>query len=426
MEIPARFYRYGIAPEKDILDTAGPDCYDGVVLPAHLVVDQKDSLSKWLVEKNHYFDPMTHVFFLEDCEIFNSKGEFKRPYEKLRTRYGPPYSTISNAHVKLKAIDIINIPDKKKEFIDSITNIIDFQENFVKQSYFDNEIDELNKLAKEEGFEENLIPPPDDIDIHPDFIVLPYVSFDSMDTAEYYLNKLIWDEFDKSYSTRPIYAMISTYSNCIDLGRLASDLRGKVDGVLLWFTDIDEYNSDVEELLNVRRAILSLSNDGFQVRMHSGGPFYMGLKQDGLLSVAGGITYGEVRKASQVQGGPLPQRYFIPQLLRVYSKGDAEFILNLIPLECKEPCCNRFLKANDNFFTKLFPGDPATTFGPMTEIKLHYLYNFKKTMQKIWENGYQEGIEHLESNYNELKDVLFDGMFEHLDVWAKTYSYKIK
>jgi len=424
MTIPMRFYRYGIAAEKELFDGV-KGCADGFVLPAQLVVDQKASLSPWLKGKKFFIDPMTHPYFSDQCEIGNSDGsEFKRSYDKLREEYGSPYSDLAAPNDKLDASTILASFDT---FSESLDRVVSFQETFV-QKRIDEDLQEYFRILSQHG----LMPSGsgseyENTETKPDRLLLPYVYFENTQTQEYELNRRIWN-WGKDYGSRfsrPLCAVIATGKRGADWPVVVDHLKGKVACVVLWFSEIDELTSPIEDLIGMRRACQSLSKEGLRVHIHCGGAFAMGLGFDGVNSVASGATYGGRRALSLVEGGPVPQRYFFPQLLRVLALADARFAYEILGLECNNDCCRDAGSSVDSFVATFFPGDVETSWGPTRNTKLHYLRRFKQKMNEIWKDGKEAGIVRLMAMKEKAEASLPEDYWAHFDAWIQAYEKKI-
>jgi hypothetical protein len=426
MSVPNRYYRYGVASEKNLFDQATMHV-DGFVLPAQLVVDQQRSLGSWLAGKDFCVDPMTHVWFSSECDLENSeRGGFKRSYGKLKSAYGPLFSGIDNPKTKIASeIGLDKLNPHHRDFEESIVRIVDFQLNFVGQIIADAEIEMYEKLLQEldEGLDvaspvSRRVPP-----TRPRRIILPYVYFRDYGTDEYRLNGTIWDYGGNCVTDGvPLYSLIATDDPLLDWDVIADDMKGKVKGVVLWFSDIDETNATIDQLVALRRACMTLSGKGFDVCIHSGGAFAMGLGFDGVKDVAGGVTYGDRRAPNLVEGGPVPQRYFVPQLLRVLPMGETKFAVKKLGFDCENPCCSSLQHDLGLFMSATFPGNPATSWGPVGRTKLHYLYRFKQKMIEVWKDGKDEGLDKLEAMRATAESLLPDEYWSHLATWIQAYD----
>jgi len=426
MTIPKRYYRYGIAAEKDLFDgIRDEDSVYGFVLPAQLIVDQRMSLSPWLRERTFFIDPMTHVWFSDLCDLRASDGKtFKRSYEKLRQEYDSPFSDLSPPGGKLDAASILSSPGKLEHFIASAERVVSFQSTYV-QDRIDEEIVEYNRILAEEGYGiRDLNAMAQDERTKPDRLVLPYVYFTSTQTSEYELNKRIWDWFaNKDRSPVPYCAMIATSEPSSDWDAIVRDLKGKVTQVIVWFSQINEQSSGADQLIRVRKACSSLAKNDFHVHLHSGGAFAMGLGFDGVESVSGGATYGERRPMTLVEGGPVPQRYFIPQLLRVFPLAEATFAFERLGLDCNNRCCEGLDSDVNAFVERFFPGKKDTSWGPTWYTKLHYALRFAQKMDEIWKDGKSTGLSRLTEMMHAAESAgLHEDYWQHLNTWIEAYS----
>ena len=429
MTIPKRYYRYGVAAEKALYDQVIRNV-DGFVLPAHLVVDQQQSLGPWLADKGFYVDPMTHVWFSSTCDLENSTGGgFKRSYGKLMEVYGSPYSTIKDPTQKI-SLDV-GLNEKNiahRDFMESLARIVDFQIDFVGGMIRDAEIQAYEEVIREMEQKEVRVPTCASQTL-PQRIVLPYIYFRGYDSDEYRLNKVIWEHVKECETKNvPLFAMIATDEPLSDWSRISEDLKGNVDGVVLWFSSIDEINSSVDQLTALRSACKTLSSDGFKVSIHSGGAFAMGLGFDGVEDVSGGITYGEQRAPDLVKGGPVPQRYFVPQLLRVMPQLETKFAIKRLGFDCDNLCCSPHKHDIDQFIKEFFPakpGKPNTNWGPVRNTKLHYLYRFSQKINEVWKDGKDAGIGRLETMRTKAEASLPEDYWIHFDTWIQAYEKKI-
>lgn len=426
MSIPKRYYRYGIAAEKDLFDQVkAEDCVDGFVMPAQLIVDQKSSLAPWLMDKRFFIDPMTHVWFSDRCDLGGSNGnEFKRSYEKLRQKYGAPFSELSQPTDKIDASSVLASDSKFKNLLTGAERILEFQDTFV-QERVDEEIEAYNEILKEKGYgTEFPSKMKDRRTTKSDRLVLPYVHFETTQTKEYELNKRIWSKFEGENAYQiPMCVVVATSQPGPDWDTIVNDLNGRFSQAILWFSEIDELSSTADQLLQVRRACKSLSDRKFTLHMHSGGAFAMGLGFDGLDSVAGGATYGERRRLALVEGGPVPQRYFVPQLLRVLPLAEARFAVETLGLDCHNACCSDLDSDADAFVAKFFPGKKETSWGPTWYTKMHYVLRFKEKMREIWKDGKDTGIARLTDMKGTAEAAgLHEDYWSHLSSWIEAYS----
>jgi hypothetical protein len=311
------------------------------------------------------------------------------------------------------------------QFFESITRIIEFQLNLIKNN-IDSEVLEyeniLNELNNIDYGNVNL----GTDNIGPEKIILPYIFFQDEKSDAYKLNKQIWKKVSENYDDPPIYAVIAAYDpQGIDWQIISQDLSHNVEGVILWFSEIDEMNSPVNKLVNLRKVCKTLSNNNINVCIHAGGAFSMGLAFDGVNSIAAGITYGERRRLDLTAGGPVPQKYFIPQLLTSFPYGETKLAISKIGLDCKNPCCSGFDEKIDQFMRNFFPGKRETSWGPTTQTKLHYLYRFKQKMAEIWEEGRDQGISKLISLKEEMSEKLPSRFWQHFENWIKAYESNI-
>lgn len=425
--VPKRYYRYGIAPEKALIDEVSKGS-DGVVLPAHLVADQRSSIVPWLRGKSFYIDPMTHVWFLKSCNLVDKKGNFRRAFNRLRDGpYGPLFSNITEPRQKINPSDLFDDAGKPVNNLKtSIQSIINFQVNFIQEVAKDEEIAEYEAILKQLS-DDYVIKPgwEPSADVRPDRIVLPYIYFPSEKSIEYQANKLIWDEASITYEDDlPLFAMIATGYHAMDWSRIAADLKGKVDGVIIWFSDLDEVTAPPKQLIELRKGCKILSKEGFRVVIHAGGAFAMGLGDDGVELVSGGITYGDKRGVDLVEGGPVPQRYYVPQLVRPFTVADAIMAVEALGMDCTNECCAHCQGDVSSLVNIFFPGDEPP-YGPVAETKRHYLYRFKQQMDEIWSNGRESGIEWLEASKNKAEETLFPKLWQHLDNWIEAYKEQI-
>lgn len=427
MSIPKNYYRYGIAAEKKIFEEV-PSSVEGFVLPAQLVIDQKDTICKWLnnINKKFAIDPMTHVFFSKDCDIWNKNhDDFRRSYKKIREEYGEPYSALSTPDEKIDVSSVLDLTNPKHEmFMKSVISVINFQLSFVRDS-LDSEIAEMYSIAAEQGF--SLGPGLADYmaNLKACVIIPPYLFFKNTDTQEYQLNKLIWQKVKKDFSNEKIYTMIATYDplSFKDWDIVIQDLKGCCEGVILWFAQISELDSTPNQLIALRKVCNKLSNAGFKVCIHAGGAFSMGLGYDGVSVVSSGITYGESRPEELVIGGPVAQKYYVPELLNHYPKGDIMRIIASIPISCNNQCCSSVKNDFKAFEEHMFPRKkPESLSGPTYFTKLHHLHNFKKSVKDIWSSTKEEGIEKLKKKKEEAALELPSKYWGHLETWIKVYE----
>jgi hypothetical protein len=359
--------------------------------------------------------------------LTNSDGSgLKRSYGKIKDEYNTIFSSITQPAKKLDVSSLLR-PTNKEKITEMIQSVLRYQTEFVNKTYQDNEIEEYYRILKELGAETQ-----SSLDflertrsVLPEKAILPYVYFISQSTPEYELNRVIWalaaDTHDDN--ALPLYAMVATDDPSLDWTEIASELRGRVDGVVLWFSDVDELAAPVDQLIGVRKACKILKENNLKICMHSGGAYSMGLGFDGVEAVAGGLTYGERRPAELVEGGPVPQRYFVPQLLRCFPLGETRFILTKLGIDCSNPCCSGIKNVND-LIAEFFPDD-ETSWGPTTMTKTHYLYRFKQKINEIWQDGKDEGLQRLKEMTTQARATIPNKYFQHLDNWTQAYEADI-
>jgi hypothetical protein len=307
-------------------------------------------------------------------------------------------------------------------------HILDFQLNFVTEAHHNKQIARYFEILRARGID---MPAPPrtgeigDAPILPERLVLPYVYFINQNEPEYEVNKRFWAAGSALSQTEvPLSALVATNNPNLDWGALALDLKEAVKEVILWFTDVDEFTAPKNQLVGIRRGVSALAAEGFKVHLHSGGPFSMGLGPDGVTSVSAGATYGERRPAELVEGGPVPQRYFVPQLLKCFPVAETRFIIERMGIDCNHPCCQGLQSASD-LIDKFFSGGPGgieTSWGPTENTKKHYMYRFKEKMFEVWQQGRSGGISVLESMLAEVSPKLPSRQWQHLANWIEAYE----
>ncbi|GAI86473.1 unnamed protein product, partial [marine sediment metagenome] len=148
------FYRYGMAKEKNLF-LQNKEFFSGLVLPAHIALDQKDSLPEWLAANNinYFVDPITYIFTEETAKLYNKKMKLRRSYKKFIEA------------LKLESINFINenltidffkskgsFDDKKvSDFVESIMRVqIDIKK---LDKEIDKETKEFIDFFKEKGMD---------------------------------------------------------------------------------------------------------------------------------------------------------------------------------------------------------------------------------------------------------------------------------
>jgi hypothetical protein len=248
------------------------------------------------------------------------KGEtvrdFKSSYKKLATELGAPFSTALERGRAVSADDF----DSADVTRGVAQRVMLYQAQRLR--------DVFSRDTEMSGFVDDLP--------SPSAVFAPYFYIEQSQSAQ-------WIGLNRNLVTAsvaaaenlgvPIHAVICCYRELLtDKPRSESIIaflrESHVDGVWLWFSQLDEHDATAEELSALRFWVEQLSPSMNVYNMH-GGFFSLTLSKFGMAGIAHGVGYGEQKDVVPVIGQstptvqyyvrPLHDKYSVVQIIRGFS-----------------------------------------------------------------------------------------------------------
>lgn len=344
-----RYYRYGMAHEKDVL-LEMKEYFDGMVVPAHLLA-YYPSLEPFLAKlaKPWFVDPVTFALKSKDTTIHSLHAKtgtlrLKRSYAKLLERISIPNKGVENpvsaeglatgrrmgpgTFRRNGKIDVEIV----KEFV---TSVLKLQELFDTTGDSPQKQDRVNELLAKH--DESA---PKDMRVPPvEFKVPPYWFFDDVGHLDYEWNITFLETAVQANEESSIYAVIAADPSAITQETAAkiSDDFSAASGFLIW---LDDERLDAEGMRNIDRyhtLVESLASGGKEVISLYGTEMLATAEQKGLSGYCSGPGYGEAKPRARATGGAPPARYYVPRLMRYLTKQPLDQYLDAVgDIEC--PC----------------------------------------------------------------------------------------
>jgi hypothetical protein len=319
---PSVIIRLGTHAEKDYLEKT-IQFFDGYIIAANLIEATPGATASLIVKLSgakkgipYYLDPMTYGFSL-DLDYLKSeqkvKGrtvfDFKRSYKVLAERLGGVFATAIED-------DTAITPDafaKASTIRRTCESIVEYQLNRPG-----------TELAGDENFADYSTLP------NPAAIFAPYFYIDDDDTDSWIdLTIALAKQTAELEPGPPVHAVVCADQTFLDddesVTRLIDELPGTgVDGVWLWFSNLNEHTASVEQLLTLRRIASELSESISVYNMH-GGFYSLALSRYGMSGISHGVGYGEQKDIAPVQGQSTPTvRYYLPAVRKRLGVPDIE------------------------------------------------------------------------------------------------------
>ncbi|MDO9537925.1 MAG: hypothetical protein Q7J68_06365 [Thermoplasmata archaeon] len=408
------FYRVGVAGEKAVLlDERITDSYYGICFGANVACFGRNWISQFIktINKPFFIDPVTYVIQF-DVENISKEGELKKSYSKLFSEYGLP---VMETNKQMKPTDFND--DRLTLFIQKV---LDFQKNFTQsasgsqQSLFD--------------YAELLGDPVPSSSKVPEFLIAPYFLFENTDDGWYALNLKILAISKQRSDDIPIYGMICTNFDTLqkssEVKKIIEDYS-KMDGIILWISDLNEYRMNRDELISYLKFINQLKNIKCDCITLYGSYFSMLASKFGLNGISPGIGISEFKRVrDQPTGGTFSNKYYIPEAKTMAVEADARtFYVDNPSTLCTCVICKgeeiNTIKDIHSFFEEL----------DSTKAKSHYCMNRYLELEKI--KSLSEGelqsildndIEFCETNIGQVYKIPFSHLFSWKSAIAKFVS----
>lgn len=428
------YFRYGMTKEKKLfLENKDKNLFSGIILPAHIALDQIDSLPEWLAMNkiNYFIDPITYVFSEQTANICNAKGEIRRSYNKYIESLNLTKIDFIKDTLDLKYFETKGKLDEKKisKFVEAILRV------HINVKKLDDETKEfIETIKKEDGLEDYPIDIALDSGHNPLFYTSPGFFFNSPKDEWFKLNIKLMEETIKQSGDQKTYGYLPISKSLFSLKstkEIVENIPNNLDGIIVWFEDFEDTTASENELKFVVSIIKELGKRKLEVINLYGGLFSALLCEIGCSGYSSGLCY-DTRRTRDIEpsGGPLPFRYYIPEVNKFMRQSDAESFYRIIKPACD--CCickpkkeeTKDEKGNiqvDKFIESFFNYNRSKE-GDYAEheesLKKHFMYATKEQMDKIKKNGVKKYLDEKESIYKKL-------VKEHGEIIAKMYASHI-
>lgn len=256
----------------------------------------------------------------------------------------------------------------------------------------------------------------------PLFYISPGFFFDSPEDEWFKLNiKLMELAAEKSLEQKT-YGYLPISKNCFDhtyIDEIADRIPNKINGVVVWFEDFEDTFANENELRFVAQMVKSLSERGLNIINLYGGFFSVLLSEIGLQGYSSGLCYDTSRNREIVPtGGPVPLRYYIPEINRLMRQLDVEGFYKYIKPSCECNICEEKMKNSvdnktgelqiDSFVDSLFSYDKNKRGDYQIyedALKEHFMRSVKNQMEKLKIKGVKKFLEEKQQIHDELVKI---------------------
>jgi hypothetical protein len=211
----------------------------------------------------------------------------------------------------------------------------------------------------------------------------------------------------------PISVVFSTND---DAKKIIDHLPDEMEGVVVWFEGFDETTASEDELRFVATTIKLLSEKSKWIMNLYGGAFFALMEPLGCSAFSCGLGY-DFRRERDIGfvGGPLPLRYYIPEISKVMRPLDVEGFYKEIVPSCDCEVCRETKKharkgeaiETEEFVRSLFeyneqiPGDYARV---ENRLKTHFMHSVNKQLIDIERDGVKSFLDRGIETYDALSD----------------------
>ncbi len=417
------FYRLGMFNERSLF-LNNKEFYDGIVIKANILEFYEKAATELLTEseKPYIIDPITFIFLLEPDYLTSSKGNLKKPYVKLKEKYGYLINDIiGKRRIESADFKIASNNEYNNELIDNfISSVLSFQVNKIHNTV--PQIKKYAEMLKGEDIEskypelfkkfENIITSEF---TKPYCIVPPYFPASSVQDPFYEISLYIAKRSIKFKNDNKLFPVIALSKEMIMdpniVRKVVNDYNDEgFDGFLIWivnFNDEKEYESALAGfaslILNFKRItkkeIINLYSGYYSVLLS-----YLGI--DGIVS---NICYGTFKKLEFGAGFRPPIRYYIPHLHRKEALlNAARYYENSFNKWCKCDIC-KDIKYTD---IKSFLSEVGIS---LDDARTHFMINRKNEIINL-NPSLRNEISEILRNYNESDKEIIE--IEHLKRWS--------
>lgn len=322
------FYRVGMAGEKAVLlNDIVKESYYGICVGANVACFGRNWIAQFInkIDKPFFIDPITYVVQFDVANI-SKDGEIRKSYSKLLSEYELDI-TETNGHLDTTYFD----NEQLGPFID---NVLNFQKNITQSTGSSQQslLDYAEFLGDSLQTRTRL----------PEFLIAPYFVFENTSDAWYALNLKILEIAKAETDDIPIYGVIctnlDTLQNSSEIKKIIKDY-GKMDGIILWISDLNEYRMSRDELASYLKLIQRLA--GKNCITLYGSYFSMLASKLGLGGISPGIGISEFKRVKdQPTGGTFSNKYYVPEAKTMVVEADARtFYANNPSTLCKCEIC---------------------------------------------------------------------------------------
>ena len=313
---PQNWYRLGISAEKQFLQDLSR--YHGLVIPAHVAALYLKSVSQFLtrLRKPFFIDPMTYMLARPPRSIWNSEGNVRRSFVKLRYHYGPLMaSAIGSRQLTPDFINEIS-ESGTRAGPELVRHVLQFQ---VSVSATQRSLERIRSVIGE----------PVSQPIQPEFLVPPYFFFKSTNDPWYNTNLELLSTATQVASEYelPIFPIVCMSKNLLvqeEMLQLVFEQYSGHDGVILWINSLNEQSITSEEGRGLVELIRAFKSSKMTVYNLYGGYLSALLIHKGLDGFSCSVAYGESKKIdAPTGGGGRPIRYYEPRLHTMIRPIDA-------------------------------------------------------------------------------------------------------
>lgn len=323
--------RYGITSDQKYLLGDFLGTYDMAVLNANMVVHAPSALSTFIFEhslsKPFIIDPQTYLFERDLKHIRSkskgkSKGLIKKAFVKLAEIYGEVFTN------RIEEEDEINPTTVSKNISDIVTNVCEFQINFLIDQTKEEDVEKYYEFSSEEG----------DLDLNrtPEFLIPPYFyldeeQFDSWLSVNVDLIKETAMQYPKEKITPQIVLSKEVMNDQKKFDALISAYTkvGGIHAILIWIDEHIETQLSSTEIHNFFSFVNSLGKKHSVINLYGGGLSIIagrGKVLPNLIGVCHSIEFGESKPVNSRGGVPV-SKFYLPSMYHRFLYRDVISIL---------------------------------------------------------------------------------------------------
>jgi len=387
---------------------------DGIIVPGHILAYQAAPTSVFVAsmpEHPYVIDPMTYIFQHEKGYLENEEGEVRRSIARLCEEYHESLVGILESLEIDESMRPRSFPPTKN----FCEGVVSFQRNVVREKSTTGKAAKYIKRYSRQAHTD------------PRFVVAPYFRFRSVRDEWYRFSLRCAEETQKICDREPIGVVLYCSADNLNAAfsdTIAEDYRN-FEHIMIWLDDFNEVAVSRENIIEARRLINVLEQNGAEVEALYGGYLLILMKFEGLIGISHGILYTQHKSFNMVPGGGgVPERYYVPKLHGFRSLSQTDLILHQHrDLMCTCEVCEEVMNGDPDKII-LFADEPDLLRRHFINVRRDEAdgvedMNLEDTISRLRQN-YQSYHSSIKSMPNPDSILSFNRMrgLEYLSIWA--------